>query len=239
MDLKNTCIICGLNTKDLKNQMCKVCTHLSEEKFYEIENEFIARKYFKDYIRKDPNKTIAVPKLTEDIINAKGETETITHPAKTASQALHDQFKNKPVSEWIHGIMPSKCPFCQNLSTNRGMIQTIKRDSEDFQKIVVQGIVPHLVCKACGDFSLYLNHVYDFSREQSIEMLKKLKEIRIQNKEQGLIACQNCAKGLGKKEDYEKSFELSEEEKKLMAKHNRKHICRSCLDSIKGEKKSE
>ena len=231
MDTKNLCIICGLKEKHLDNRMCELCKTLADEKFYEIKNEFLARKYFKDHIRKDPNKTIAQPALTEEVVNDKGQTETkIVSPEKTASQVLHEKFTEKPTTEWIHGIIPSKCPFCKNLSANKGIIQTIKRDSEQYTKYVEGGELPDLVCKACGDLSLYLNHVYSFSREQSVDVLNMVRDIRKKNKDENFIACEKCAKGLGNKDEYEKI--ITEEEKVIMKKHNKKHLCAKCLETI-------
>ena len=214
--------------------MCEVCKSLSDEKFYEIKNEFLARKYFKDHIRKDPNKTISQPALTDEVEDENGDKVTkIISPAKTASQVLHEQFTEKPTNEWVHGILPSKCPFCQNLSANKGIIQTIKRESEHYKKYVEGGELPDLVCKACGDLSLYLNHVYSFSREQSVKILNTVKDIRKKNKELNLISCEKCAKGLGNKDEYEKS--ITEEQKIIMKKHNKKHLCDKCLETINGK----
>ena len=205
MKIENKCIICGLNTKELDNRMCKVCKHLADEKFYTIENEFLARKYFKDYLNKAP-----------------GTKER---------EGLHKLFTDKPATEWIHGIMPSRCPFCNNMSTNRGIIQSIKIGSPTHEKIIIKGETPTLVCKSCGDLSLYLNHVYSFSREQSIEVLKHVSEIKTKNKKENLICCQICARGLGKKEDYEK-LPKTEEEKSLMKFHVKKYLCDDCLKNL-------
>jgi len=209
MDLKNCCIICGLKSKELTDRMCKVCKHLADEKFYIIENEFMARKYFKDYLHKVP-----------------GTKER---------EELHKLFTTKPTTEWIHGIMPSKCPFCNNMSTNRGIIQSIKVGSPHYKKIIEKEETPKLVCKACGDLSLYLNHIYNFSREQSVEILKHITKLKEKNKKENLICCQICAKGLGNKETYKK-ISRTEAEREAMKLHTKKYVCGDCLKNLKNGK---
>lgn len=211
MDLKNHCVICGIKSKELKDHMCPVCKSLADEKFYPLENEFKVRAYFKDYLGKVPD--------------------------KKARDEISQIFKKKPTTEWLHGIMPSKCPFCNNLATNRGIIQGIRIGSPEYKKIIEEGKLPSLVCKRCGDLSLYLNHVYDFSREQSVEVLKHIAEIEEQIKKENLVSCQKCARGLGKKEDYEKN--LTEEEKELLTKHAKKFICKPCMESLNGNDKNQ
>ena len=212
MDLKNLCIICGLKSKKLENRMCTVCKHLADEKFYEIESDLLARKYFKDYLHKAPDSL------------EMGE--------------LKKLFKGKPKPEWVHGIMPSKCPFCFNMSTNRGIISSLKVGSEKYVEIVENGKVPTLVCKACGDLSLYTNHVYNFSKEQSVEILKHVAEIKKKINAEELICCSGCAKGLGPKKEYEKSEFLTEENRKIMNRGARKTLCEDCINRLKDEIKT-
>lgn len=189
--------------------MCPVCKSLADEKFYPLENKFKVIKYFKDYLGKDPD--------------------------RKAREEIGKIFQDKPTTEWVHGIMPSKCPFCGNLATNRGIIQSIRIGSPEYEKIIVKGETPSLVCKRCGDLSLYLNHVYDFSREQSVEILKHISTIETEIKEKDLICCDTCAKDLGNKEDYKKS--LTKKEKDLLKKHAKKYLCKNCMENLWKNKK--
>ena len=207
MNTKNRCIICGIKSKKLVDNMCPPCKALADEKFYPLENQFKVRAYFKDYLGKTPD--------------------------RKAREEIRKIFKEKPSNQWIHGIMPSRCPFCHNLATNRGMIQSIRIGSPEYKKIIQKGEIPSLVCKRCGDLSLYLNHVYDFSREQSVEILKHISKIENKIKKEKLVACQKCAKGLGPKEEYEKS--LTEKEKEFLKKSSKKYLCKSCIKSLKNE----
>ena len=119
------------------------------------------------------------------------------------------------------------------MSTNRGIINTIKRGSERYKRTVDNNEVPSLVCKACGDFSLYINHVYNFSTKQSVELLNLVSKIKKEIKEKDLVCCQTCAVDLGIKKEYEKT--LTKEDKEIMLKATKKHMCKKCISKISNE----
>ncbi len=206
------CVICGIkpdkkNFNDGKdklseNGMCKPCQNLADEKFYEIPNNLLVRKYFKDFLGKKPT--------------------------KDEREDIDELFKQRPTTKWIHGIMPSRCPICKNLATNRGNIQSYKIGTPQHEKVIIKGITPSLVCKACGDHGLYLNHVYGFSREDTVKALKYLSAIKEANKESKKLVCETCAAECGFGEP-----KYTEEEKQFIKKTERKVLCKECIIRLK------
>ena len=197
------CVICGLKTKKLSEKgMCEVCDHLADEKFYEIPNKFMARKYFKDHLRRPAT--------------------------KEERDDLDQLFVERPTTEWIHGIMPSKCPYCKNLAINKGAIQSYRLGSDKHKKVVIDGIMPSLVCKACGDFSLYLNHVFKFSTIDATKTLRFVCDLKDENKKIEKLVCETCAKECGFKER-----KYTDEQKEIIKKTDRKILCDECLSRLK------
>lgn len=206
--MKEACIICGLETKELNNKMCPLCFKLAEGKFFEIKNVFLARKFYKDYMHQDPN--------TYKFKNNE------TGKENTAKEYLDGIYEKYPADKYIIGIMPSTCPFCFNMATNRGAFQILARDSEEYKKFVVGNEIPKLVCKTCGDLTLYLRHAYTLTRPQVISVMNFITPMRKIIKDEGLELCEECGLKHIKKAEY------TQEQKDKAKLKKKKYLCEDC-----------
>lgn len=154
----NLCFSCGNEREDKDKQLCDACQALADQKFYEIPTYLKAKRYFKKYLKRDPTK-------------------------KEKSE-LKKQYKEAAEKNAVLGIIPAQCPYCDLLMKNNGVITGFIKDSEPYERFVVKGEIPKLVCKRCGDLSLYVHYQYNFEHEDSVKVLEYVSKLYREKKEE-------------------------------------------------------
>jgi hypothetical protein len=149
--VKNLCINCGEEKEDKKGTQCDACKALSNQEFYEITDYKKSLIHFRKVMKKIPE--------------------------KEEKKNLKNTFKEAEEKNMVMGIMPSRCPYCDLLSKNSECITGFVRDSDEYKKFVIGKELPKLVCKRCGDLSLYLKWQYDFEHTESVKVLELVKEL--------------------------------------------------------------
>lgn len=149
--LENLCVSCGDEKENKELQLCDSCEALSNREFYEIKTLNHAKRHYRKVMHKIPEK--------EEKSN------------------LKDTFKEAEKKNMIMGIMPSQCPYCNLMSKNSECITGFIRDSDEYKRFVIGKEVPKLVCKRCGDLSLYLKWQYDFEHTESVQVLELIKNL--------------------------------------------------------------